>query len=75
MIKNSGFQDLSCSELSKIKNINLDDTDDLLKRTNSIDDLLENQENRIKKDKIKISNNWKWIYNRKLNTMRFDLSI
>ena len=75
MIKNSGFQDLSCSELSKIKNINLDDTDDLLKRTNSIDDLLENQENRIKKDKIIISNNWKWIYNRKLNTMRFDLRI
>ena len=75
MIKNSGFKDLSCSELSKIKNINFDDKNQLLKRKNLTDDLLEIQENKIKKDKIKISNNWKWIYNRKLNTMRFHLAI
>ena len=75
MIKNSGFQDLSCSELSKIKNINLNDTNKLLKRKNSKDEILENQEKKIKKDKIQISNNWRWIYNRKLNTMRFNLGI
>ncbi len=75
MIKNSGFQDFSCSELSKIKNINFDDTNELLKRKNLTDDPLENQENKIKKDNIQISNNWKWIYNRKLNTMRFNLGI
>ena len=75
MIKNSGFQDFSCSELSKIKNINFDNTNELLKRKNLTDDLLENQENKIKKDNIQISNNWKWIYNRKLNTMRFNLGI
>ena len=34
MIKNSGFQDLSCSELSKIKNINFNDTNELLKEKN-----------------------------------------
>ena len=75
MIKNAGFQDLSCSELSKIKNINLNDTNKLLKRKNSKDEILENQEKKIKKDKIQISNNWRWIYNRKLNTMRFNLGI
>ena len=75
MIKNSGFQDLSCSELSKIKNINIDDLNKLLKRKKSKDDLLENQANKIKKGKIQISNNWRWIYNRKLNTMRFNLGV
>ena len=75
MIKNSGFQDLSCSELSKIKNINFNDTNELLKRKKSKDDILENPENKIKTDKIQISNNWRWIYNRNLNTMRFNLRI
>ena len=75
MIKNSGFQDLSCSELSKIKNINFNDTNELLKRKKSKDDLLENLENKIKTDKIQISNNWRWIYNRNLNTLRFNLRI
>ena len=75
MIKNSGFQDLSCSELSKIKNINFNDTNELLKRKKSKDDILENLENKIKTDKIQISNNWRWIYNRNLNTWRFNLRI
>ena len=73
MIKNSGFQDLSCSELSKIKNINFNDTNELLKRKKSKDDILENPENKIKTDKIQIANNWRWIYNRNRNTLRFNL--
>ena len=75
MINNAGFQDLSCSELSKIKNINFNDTNELLKRKKSKDDILENLENKIKTDKIQISNNWRWIYNRNLNTLRFNLRI
>ena len=75
MINNAGFQDLSCSELSKIKNINFDDKNQLSKIKNLTDAFLENQGDKIKKEEIRISKNWKWIYNRKHNTMRFVLGI
>ena len=75
IIKDSGYSDFSCNEISKIKKMNPDALTKLPKEKIIKDNPSKNLVNKIQKKNSKVFKNWKWIYNRKLNTLRFDSEI